>query len=140
MCNLLREGRFKIGERTLDAMEKGRFEVDALAEILEQARNRGAAGWPAWTGRGWTESGLVHWQARWRRAEDGAEWSAPHAFPLRRDVGRGETLMQPLIVPTPPEPGAYELQITLVQQDGARFSAARNQAGRIRLDVAPPRR
>jgi hypothetical protein len=54
-------------------------------------------------------------------------------------VARNETLTQSLIVPTPAEPDAYELEITLVQRDGARFSAAGNEAGRIRLDVAPAR-
>jgi hypothetical protein len=104
------------------------------------ATNRGAATWPAWAAGGWNESGLVHWQARWRRAEDGATWGAPHVFPLRRDVTPNETLAQPLIVPTPAEPGAYELEVTLAQQDGARFSASGNGAGRIRLEVAPARR
>jgi hypothetical protein len=101
------------------------------------ATNRGSAPWPTWAARGWNAPGLVHWRARWRRVEDGAAWSPPHVFPLRRDVAPHETLSQPLIVPTPAEPGAYELEITLVQKDGARFSAPGNELGRLHLAVAP---
>jgi hypothetical protein len=108
--------------------------------IEASATNRGSAAWPTWAAGGWNQPGLVQWRARWRRADDAAApWSAPHAFPLRHDVAPGETLAQQLIVPTPEQPGSYELQITLAQQDGAAFSASGNEVGTIRLEVAPPR-
>jgi hypothetical protein len=109
--------------------------------IEANATNRGAAAWPTWAAGGWDAPGLVQWRARWRRADDAAAaWNAPHAFPLRHDVAPGETLSQQLIVPTPEQPGSYELQISLAQQDGVAFSAPGNEVGTIRLDVAPARR
>ncbi|HWP65763.1 MAG TPA: hypothetical protein VNO26_07615 [Candidatus Limnocylindria bacterium] len=107
--------------------------------VKASVENRGRTPWPAWTSRGWSAPGLVHWRVRWRRADAAAPWGPPHTMALRRDVPAGETLVQSLPVPTPPEPGDYELEIAVEQQDGARFSAAGNRTAILRLTVLPPR-
>lgn len=59
----------------------------------------------------------VHWAARWRDIDSGAEHTTLDVAPLAYDLGPGETIQTTISPVAPRDAGNYELTIGLVQDD-----------------------
>jgi hypothetical protein len=80
----------------------------------------------------------VHAIARWRAEGAPATAFAAQMLDLRRDVLPGESVATAVRIAAPAAPGAYELEIGLVQEDGARFDAPGTVVVHGRIAVASP--
>jgi hypothetical protein len=111
------------------------LQAGAVWSLVVEARNRGAAPWPATVPGRLPPTYTVRFVARWRRAD----LALPaQMIAVRRDVPPGDSVVQTLALDVPAEPGDYVLEIGLEQDAGARFTAPGNAPLRLQLTVTPP--
>jgi len=100
-------------------------------------RNDGAAVLPGLAG---TVPGAVQLQARWRDAATGEVVSRGEVTPLATDLRTGESVRAQIPISVPRKPGAYHLEIGLLQQ-GSGWLADRASDDRFvvrgRVEVEP---
>jgi hypothetical protein len=79
--------------------------------------------------------GEVHLQATWRRLGAPLEPPRTATIQLRRDVRPHETVVQVVVLRTPPKPGQYELEVAVRQRSGEGFTSPPSRALRGRVKV-----
>jgi hypothetical protein len=89
------------------------------------AANTGAQTWPALIAPRAPDAGVVRVLVRWRTADGRVASEALQ--PIPRDVAPGDTVRFRATIPVPPVPGAYRLEIGVVQRDGASMLGVTRQ-------------
>jgi hypothetical protein len=99
---------------------------------------RNLSDWP-WPGFDPIRRGLVNVSYRWRRVDgspkDGRQILRSVSTRVGRDLGPGESMRLPFAILAPPDPGRYELTVTLHQDGGPWFDKAGGVAARIMVNV-----
>jgi hypothetical protein len=92
-----------------------------------------------WPGFDPIRRGLVNVSYRWRREDggpkDGRQILRSVSTRVGRDLGSGESMRLPFAILAPPEPGRYELTVTLHQDGGPWFDEAAGVAVRTLVNV-----
>ena len=89
-----------------------RYPAGRLGRLIVRITNQGPAVWPAFTDYGFLDCRVIGvWKRDGETLENGAS-----SFVLPRNLGPGESVEITRLITTPTHPGAYELDLALVQR------------------------
>jgi hypothetical protein len=90
-----------------------RFHAGRLGWLIVRITNHGTAVWPAFTDYGFLDCRVI---SVWKLGGETVEEGAAASLVLPRNLGPGESVQIARLIPTPTRPGAYELDLALVQR------------------------